>query len=179
MRKAVLGVTLLVAAPWATHAQVTTLPGVTVEAERVRGAKMRIFEQRRAMGIGRFIVEADLSKDQSRPLADVLRKMPGAMIARDKGTAYIVSSRGTATIDNQPAFQLPDQRRLRKGLCPISVIVDGVSVYRGTGEPPFDVNQVPTADVLAIEFYAGPSQVPAELTSSGAVACGLLVLWTK
>lgn len=140
---------------------------------------MRIFEQRRAMGIGRFIVEADLSKDQSRPLADVLRKMPGAMIARDKGTAYIVSSRGTATIDNQPAFQLPDQRRLRKGLCPISVIVDGVSVYRGTGEPPFDVNQVPTADVLAIEFYAGPSQVPAELTSSGAVACGLLVLWTK
>ncbi|MBL8958791.1 MAG: hypothetical protein JNJ98_02980 [Gemmatimonadetes bacterium] len=47
------------------------------------------------------------------------------------------------------------------------------------GEPLFDVNQVPTADVLAIEFYAGPSQVPAELTSSGAVACGLLVLWTK
>lgn len=59
MRMAVLGVTLLIAAPSALHAQVTTLPGVTVEAERVRGAKMRIFEQRRAMacyvdGVGRW-----------------------------------------------------------------------------------------------------------------------------
>lgn len=179
MRMAVLGVTLLIAAPWALHAQVTTLPGVTVEAERVRGAKMRIFEQRRAMGIGRFLSEADLAKDQSRQLADVLRRLPGAMIARDKGAAYITSSRGTATIENRPAFQLPDRRRLRDGLCPIGVMLDGVSVYRGTGEPPFDVNQVPTSHLLAIEFYAGPAQVPAELNSTGGTGCGLLVLWTK
>jgi TonB-dependent Receptor Plug Domain len=178
MRVAVLSATLIVALPLAVRAQVRTLPEVTVEAERVRGAKLQIFEQRRVMGIGHFLTEADLSKHQNNQLADVLRRLPGAMIARDRGSAYITSSRGTPTIENQPAFQLPDKRVLRKGLCPIGVLLDGVPVYRGTGEPPFDVNQVPTRDLLAVEFYAGPAQVPAELNGTG-TACGLLVLWTK
>lgn len=168
--------------------QVQTVQGVQVVAEGgSRNAKLHAFERRKALGTGRFLMEADLVHDQSRPLADVVRRLPGALIARDKGAAYLASSRGTATLEAQPAMRLPDSRPLRRGLCPMSVLLDGVPVYRGVGpknasapdpEPPFDINQIATRDILAMEFYAGPAQVPAELNSTG-TGCGMLLIWTK
>ena len=60
-----------------------TVP-VTAEAELVRSAKLREFDRRRSNGIGRFLTEADLEKDQYRQLSDVLKKLPGITFARAK-----------------------------------------------------------------------------------------------
>jgi hypothetical protein len=177
-----------------------TVP-ITAEAELVRNAKLREFDRRRSNGVGRFLTEADLAKDQDRQLSDVLRKLPGIHMVRAKGTRgasasamYVASSRGSATFEHEsPTFGKN---------CPIAIWLDGVPVYRGldrgavsnpafpnkapskelvqsrVDEPPYDINSIMTNHVAAIEFYAGPATMPAELNSTQGT-CGALVIWTK
>lgn len=172
---------------------------VTAKTELVRSAKLREFDRRRSNGIGRFLDEVDLEKDQYRKLSDVLRKLPGITFARAKGMSgvsplaeFAVSSRGSSTIEHvSPIFGKN---------CPIAIWLDGVPVYRGLDrgpssssafpskaappqigridEPPFDINGIMTMHVAAIEFYAGPATMPAELNSTQGT-CGALVIWTK
>ena len=173
-----------------------TVP-VTASTELVRTAKLREFDRRRSNGIGRFLTEGDLEKDQYRKLSDVLRKLPGITFSRAKGTPgvsplaeFAVSSRGSATITNvSPIFGKN---------CPIAIWLDGVPVYRGldrnasrgafnggnppvpgqVGEPPFDINSIVTHHIAAIEFYAGPATMPPEFNATQGT-CGALVIWTK
>jgi TonB-dependent receptor-like protein len=168
---------------------------VTAEAELVRNAKLREFDRRRSNGIGHFITEAELEKDQSRKLSDVLQRLPGTMMVRPKkvggfssSAVFVVSSRGSATIEHvSPIFGRN---------CPVAVWLDGVPVYRGldrsaaspafggppppgqVSEPPFDINSIMTNHVAAIEFYSGPATMPAELNVTQGT-CGALVIWTK
>ena len=174
---------------------------VTAKTELVRSAKLREFDRRRINGIGRFLTEADLEKDQYRKLSDVLRKLPGITFARAKGMVgvsplaeFAVSSRGSATIEHvSPIFGKN---------CPIAIWLDGVPVYRGLDrgpsttsvlpnkaaprevsstridEMPFDINSIMTQHIAAIEFYAGPATMPPELNSTQGT-CGALVIWTK
>ena len=176
------------------------LPAVAVRdsAELRRSAKLREFDRRRSSGIGRFLTEADLAKDQDRQLSDALKKLPGLQMVRAKkaqgvspSAVFVVSSRGSATVGlESPVFGKN---------CPVAVWLDGVAVYRGfdralvinnpaTGtrslpsgplaEPPFDINSITTRHVAAIEFYSGPATIPAELNATQGT-CGALVIWTK
>ena len=174
-----------------------TVP-VTAEAELVRNAKLREFDRRRSKGIGRFMTEADLAKDQYRQLSDVLMKLPGLMMVRVKGVGgnggsalYVASTRGSATIEHvSPTFGRN---------CGVAIWLDGVPVYRGLdrmspspafggrgapppaaggGEPPFNINSIMTQHIAAIEFYAGPATMPPELNATQGT-CGALVIWTK
>ena len=167
---------------------------VTAEAELVRSAKLREFDRRRSMGIGRFLTEADLEKVQYRQLSDVLNRLPGTSMVRAKGKSavYVVSSRGSATIEHEsPIFGRN---------CPVAIWLDGVPVYRGldrgaasnpafgnrglpqppgrVDEPPFDINSIMTNQVVAVEFYSGPATMPPELNATQGT-CGALVIWTK
>ena len=196
---------LLVLATNAVRAQEKPQPlpvvPVTAKTELVRNAKLREFDRRRSNGIGRFLDEVDLEKDQYRKLSDVLRKLPGITFARAKGMAgvsplaeFAVSSRGSATIEHvSPIFGKN---------CPIAIWVDGVPVYRGldrgpsfnsafpnrtankeaqasrVDEMPFDINSIMTQHIAAIEFYAGPATMPPELNATQGT-CGALVIWTK
>jgi len=55
--------------------------------------------------------------------------------------------------------------------CPATWWVDGVQVHSFT-------ESTPIRDVYGLEFYRGPSEVPAEFTGSTA-GCGVIVVWTK
>jgi len=168
---------------------------VTASAELVRSAKLREFDRRRSNGIGHFLTEADLERDQYRLLGDVIKRLPGTLLVRVRARGMsssamaVVSSRGSATIENLSATFGRN--------CPIAVWLDGVPVYRGLdrvasrgafgggnpppgqiGEPPFDINSIMTSHVAAIEFYAGPATMPPELTATQGT-CGALVIWTK
>ena len=177
-----------------------TVP-ITASTELVRSAKLREFDRRRSNGIGHFLTEADLEKDQYRKLSDVLRKLPGITFSRAKGmigvsplAEFAVSSRGSATIEHvSPIFGKN---------CPIAIWLDGVPVYRGLDrgpssssafpnravnkeaqasridEMPFDINGIMTQHIAAIEFYAGPATMPPELNATQGT-CGALVIWTK
>ncbi|HZI27542.1 MAG TPA: TonB-dependent receptor plug domain-containing protein [Gemmatimonadaceae bacterium] len=172
---------------------------VTAEVELVRNAKLREFDRRRSMGHGRFLTEADLEKDQYRQLSDVLKKLPGMLMVRAKrasgvspSAVFVVNARGTATLNlESPIFGKN---------CPVGIWLDGVPMYRGLdrsvvktafgsgvssggggggmSEPPFDINSITTDQVAAIEFYAGPATMPAELNATQGT-CGALVIWTK
>ena len=84
-----------------------TVP-VTAEAELVRNAKLREFDRRRSSGIGRFLTEADLAKDQYKLLGDVIRRLPGTALVRVKGVRgvspsalFVVSSRGVGDFNTR------------------------------------------------------------------------------
>src|SRR5262245_10489662 len=90
------------------------LPAVAVKdsAEPVRSAKLREFDRRRSTGMGRFLTEADLAKDQDRQMSDALKKLPGLQMVRAKrmqgvspSAVFVVSSRGSSTVNlESPVF---------------------------------------------------------------------------
>jgi len=57
--------------------------------------------------------------------------------------------------------------------CTITALVDGVTRYKSFAELP-----VPK-EIAAIEFYAGPSEVPLQYKSITTAWCGLILIWTR
>jgi carboxypeptidase family protein len=183
------------------HAQPLPLVPVRGAAVAFGNSKLVQFEERRRFGIGHFLTPLDMEKEQERPLSDVIQRLPGLVIAHARGShacasgglcAFVVNARGQATLENAGAFGLN---------CPVAIWLDGIAVYRGNDkttqvgafgspagqrtsapgqvtEPPFDINQINTKSVSAIEFYAGPAQIPAEYNVTQGT-CGALVIWTK
>jgi hypothetical protein len=135
---------------------------------------LREFERRRAMGIGRFLSAADLEKDVNRRTGDIISRMPGAIVLRVNMVACVVSSRGLVSLGRIAPAQCGSRGT---GLCPVAVFLDGVPVQRGDG-PLFDVNSIHVGEIAALEFYAGPAQMPPELNATRAT-CGALVIWTR
>ena len=160
--------------------------------------KLAEFDDRRRGGIGHFLTPVDLEKEQEKRLSDVVQKLPGVLVVHQLGpgrtgasgsAAYVLSSRGANTIENGGVFGLN---------CPVAVWLDGIPVYRGNDktsvqktafgqvvsvpgqgqEPPFDINQLNTKTIAAIEFYAGPAQIPARFNVTQGT-CGALVIWTR
>ena len=146
--------------------------GVTATAPAVVSERMRGFEQRRTqhIGSGRFLTRADLEASSRSTLANVLRRFPGARIARG----------GAASEEYLTTGQSPGPHALSRppAPCYAQVFVNGVQVYAtGRGDPPnlreYDVN-----DIEAIEYYAQPSSTPPQFRTMNA-DCGTLVLWTR
>jgi hypothetical protein len=134
--------------------------------------KLAGFYQRKQIGIGRFLEAADMEKLLSRRLSDVLlTSVPGIRIMRSRrsgSAAYVFAT------------------RLGSGCYP-DVYLDGVVVFSsnnqvlgglGAEAGLFDVNSVDPGHVAGIEYYGGPSQLPAQYNRTGS-ACGALLIWTK
>lgn len=127
------------------------------------------FEQRRAMGLGRFITREELVREEGRSLDALLRaRVPGLRIW-DVGSARIAgSARGNISI-------LPRG----DGRCYVQVIVDNVVRYQTGGTlPPFDLRSLDPAMIAAIEYYT-PSSTPAEFNRGSTAACGTLLIWLQ
>ncbi|MEA3244517.1 MAG: carboxypeptidase-like regulatory domain-containing protein [Gemmatimonadota bacterium] len=149
------------------------LPPVTIigASGKPVPAKLAGFEFRRAGGIGRFLTEDDFGKIEGERTGNVLsRYLTGIKLERAGGSDYVATTR----MQSRRAFE---GTRLTR--CFAQVYVDGVAVYSGTdNEPLFDVNTIPAAQVAAVEFYAGPGQMPIAFNKTGS-ACGVLLIWTK
>jgi hypothetical protein len=57
--------------------------------------------------------------------------------------------------------------------CQLTTIVDGVTRYKDLSDAP-----VPK-EIAAIEFFAGPSEVPLQYKSISTAFCGLILIWTR
>ena len=168
----------------------TKLPEVEVRgsAALIRTGKLSEFDRRRASGFGHFITQAQLEKSEGRLTSDVLRTLPGLKLMRDprKPTQwYVGNSRGVQSF-----------LRNQDSICMAGIIVDGATVYDGSGDDveivniggrpverpvaaePFNVNSIPPGEIAGIEYYAGAATMPAELNSTRNT-CGLLVIWTR
>lgn len=156
----------------------TQLPTVVVtdSAPRYTSPGLRAFEERRAKGIGRFVSEAVMRKNDDKTLADLITTtLPGLQgVPGPGGSKYVVSSR-------RPC-QGPALRRCTTADCYVSVYIDGVRTYDASTMT--DRNQIPDfgrmnpRDYAGAEFYPGGASVPAQYNATNS-GCGVLLLWTR
>jgi len=146
------------------------LKAVEVEAEPARRLlpAMRAFEQRRAHGNGHYFNRQEIARIQPRVITDVLRRVPGVQIQPVNGAFgsndMVRMARTTGVMGGRP--------------CPVLFYVNGTP-FPVTGD--LSINQyVVPEDVIAIEVYAGMSQIPPEFQANLLNArCGVIAIWTR
>lgn len=147
---------------------------ITVSAVRRRIVLpgLEDFERRYHSGWGKFVLEEDLQTRSPRRLSDVL-EMAGTVVNGSVGF---------------------EKLRIRRTGCGPLVYLDDMLVTRcprGGGPPPppgegcdpaeeaFEVvNLIHPLDVVAVEVYRGPSEVPGQYLDSNA-RCGVILVWTR
>lgn len=113
------------------------------------------FLDRRKSAHGYFLTHAEIEKRHPFQFTDLIRSMPGFVIAGDGPNASILSIR----------------RRDMTSTCKPQIYVDGMPLYDDR-----DINFVIQLDeVMGIEAYAAPSDTPPQYTNG---ECGSIVVWT-
>lgn len=116
------------------------------------------FEQRRALGQGKFFTPAQLTEASGRPLSNLLKVDAGALIATGPSNeSYLASPAKSAAP------------------CYAAVVRDGLRLYPFEGASPPDLDRIFTDDLASVEIYS--AAVPAELRD--VASCGALVIWSK
>lgn len=177
MRRAMLGAlfaaAMPVAAPTVAHAQgrppradsAQKLPTTTVK-DAMDDLPAAFVRRSRLKGGGKFLTAKDVAAIAPANTAQLLARVSGGNI-RDigGGVMAIVGSRGSrqntmATVENE--------------LCMVALSVNEVRVVQG-----FEMSSIRPENIVALEFYRGPSSIPLELggTSSADAGCGLVALW--
>lgn len=155
------------------------LPPITVErtSERTVPYHLRDFERRRTSGVGHFLTADDLQTERSKPLGDVVVRLPGAHVVRSMASACLTTMRGAQSFQNGATGRCGG--RSVGGLnCPVAVFLDGFPVYTGHSEEIFNLNTLHADEVAGVEFYSGPSTLPREFSAPRGT-CGAVVIWTK
>lgn len=134
-----------------------TLDTMRVYAARDNRRWTQDFNNRKKLGMGRFIDEETLIKQDPVMVADALRMMPG-IVLKPGGYAPTVLMRSYDA-------DVP--------VCVPNIYVDGI--YRSALGGPIDTF-VSGREVLAIEIYRSPMLAPAQFMA--VTKCGIIVLWT-
>ena len=114
------------------------------------------FEERRKMGLGRYLDEAAIEKRDPMTVTDLLSSMPGVTIRSNS-----LSSRSTIMV------------RATGGYCYPAYFIDGVPVE--VGRSSID-NFLSAREVRAVELYRSRILTPAEFAFRE--SCGTIVIWT-
>ena len=171
---------------------------ITLEPVKVTATaydKMRLsFDENMRVGLGHFMTRDQIAKYDGMELATVLSTLPTTGVASARGRSWVTSRRrpaplcpplsnprGAECLRNH-GFYVPDTAEMQLGMpidCWALVFVDGV-LQNGPKQPtePFDLKRIPPERVDKIEFYAGPSETPAQYSRMGS-PCGVLVIWTR
>lgn len=117
------------------------------------------FAERRAAGQGTFLDWHVLRASEHRRVSDLLRTQRGVRLVVSGASRVIATT--------------------ARGRCPMAVWLDGTRIFvPGSGMPAPSIDDIPVAQLEAIEVYRGAAETPAELGGLGA-ACGTVVLWTR
>jgi len=160
---------------------VTTLDAVLVRGA-MRDASREDFNEHRRVGLGHFFTREDGAKFDMGHLADVLAQTPGARFnGGTGGEGWLTSSRGRMPTDS--SVSKSDRSKGASPACYAQVYLDNMLMYSskrtgGSPDPLFDVNSIPPSSVEAIEYYAGPSEIPAKYMRLNS-ECGVLVIHTR
>jgi hypothetical protein len=144
------------------------------------------FEERRKLGLGHFISEAELRRNDDRAFSDVLERIPGLrMVYYSRTTGVYIASNRDQKDARSPSFTPPARHINPDTLvaqgCWVTIYVDGSVRYDPTtaspGTFPPDVRQLNINQFGGIEYYEGSATIPAQF--SGQNTCGTLLLWTR
>ena len=160
------------------------IAGVNVTGKSTVGnPKLAEFERRRAAGFGHFLTQETLDSFPGRRLSSFMQTLPGLAIRY--GNTYTATwasgTRPSGSIIKRPSISPIDRARGAKpGVCYSAVYLDGIVVYGGKeGETLFDIDQLQSAEISGIEYYASGAQMPPELNGTTAGTCGVVVIWTR
>ncbi len=152
---------------------VQQLDTVLVQTRKPRGVGREAFEERRALGFGKFIDSTELRRSEGRRLHELLREKGSVVMQRSLGVYY-----GYHAVNPTKYVIGPDGKPQVR--CYMTIIQDGVTLYRaGSDMPPVDLSRdIQVANLDAIEVYRSTGQIPVEFAGRGA-DCGVIVLWTR
>jgi hypothetical protein len=178
-----------------TVSRITALDSVAVKASAYspNDEAMRLFEENRKLGLGKFFTRADLEKARDRPMVDILGGLPGTKPRATGSLGYILSSRGLKSINECSPILQDDPEGMAKSFVPARpggnskaarcteacfphVFLDGTDV--SPREVP-NINRFNPDQLEAIEYYAGGAQVPPEYNRLNRSYCGVIVLHTR
>jgi len=138
--------------------RINLLSTVTVYGKR-RGRLKGLagFLERKALGFGRFITQADIARQRPARFTDILQGIPEIKVIPTGDIHYtLLSSTGSVL----------------GGPCHPEVYIDGTRLVNVD-----DLDQfVEPADVAGVEIYNGISETPAEFQGKG--LCSTVVIWT-
>jgi hypothetical protein len=178
--------------------RVTTLDSVRVIGRNAPvDEALRLFEENRKIGLGKFLTRADLEKLKDRRMLNLFAQMPG--IKADGGSGgqgWLLSTRANRSIDpggaatctpptkqdhaesvyRAPARGAQPQLPPCTNYCYPRVFLDGVDISQG--EIP-NINRFAPGDFEAIEYYSGAAQIPPEYNRLNKAYCGLVVLHSR
>ncbi len=153
---------------------------VVTGAETSVSPGMRAFEERRAVGLGRFLTSADLRKREHSAMSDVLRMTAGLKLVRrplDCGGGYALATGRGGEFRHQPWMACQNGVPFPTA-CYLSVYLDGIRIWApGSSEPP-NMDDLQVVAMQAIELYRGPSELPTQYQTTGS-ACGAILLWSR
>lgn len=113
------------------------------------------FNRRRDFGLGRFITRGQIDARNAIRTSDLLRTIPGVMIAQGPRGAMI---------------------RIRASRCDPLIWLDGTPALAGF----IDIDAFGPQTLDGIEIYGGVSDVPVELRGPrGEERCGVIALWSR
>ncbi|MCC6242526.1 MAG: carboxypeptidase regulatory-like domain-containing protein [Gemmatimonadaceae bacterium] len=159
-----------------------TLERVDVRAAPSSGNHPRIaeFDERRKMGLGKFMTQDEFDKEAGRKLVDILTgKFAGLGSATYGSRRALISNRGLASASMLPKGDATDKLLGAKVRCYVQVIVDGILRYGSRkDEPLLDIDTIDPNSIAAAEYYT-VSQLPSQFKMGGGAPCGTLVLWQR
>jgi hypothetical protein len=149
----------------------------TSRVVKYRSPQLRAFEERRLRGVGQYIAEDVMRKNDALSVATLLAaRLPGASIVGYKSQSFIQSNRAAGIA--QPFRALQNDRHSPVG-CWLAVYVDGLALFSGPpGDAP-DLSRMFVDDFAGAEFYPGGASVPAQFNMIRTANCGVILLWTR
>ena len=151
--------------------QPIALEGMSVEVEGRPLPLERVgFLRRRESSSGYFIGPDQVKARHPLRASDLLRSVPGVQY---------VAANGLAGFSGYPLMTWTERNRFDPRPCFPRVYLDGVVVEAGGASsiPQEGFDQiVPVHDVVAMEVYRSPAELPAQF--AGLTACGVILVWT-
>src|SRR5438105_9626891 len=126
---------------------------VTAPATPAISYRLVDFERRRKSGRGHYLTEEDIERSGAMNLQDAVRPVRG-VTEECLGTMRCVLHMSRAPAHCQPDYVVDE--RVNNDFGPYT----------------------PVRDIVAIEVYTGPSDVPGEFAGRSA-GCGVIVIWTR
>jgi hypothetical protein len=164
-----------------TLAPARVLDSVVVTAKR---SAIPGYDTRRMHRQGHAITREELARQEHRRMSEILSLVPGLrVLGAGSGAAWASMGRGSNSLRTDRSPDRISALRGARPACYSDVYMDGALIYGGASgsalPPPLvDLNTYLASTLEAIEYFAGPAQVPPEFNKTGS-SCGVLLLWSR
>jgi Carboxypeptidase regulatory-like domain len=149
----------------------TVLATMNVRGERRLGSDQTEFLQRKRVGFGRYLDQAEISRRFDTPAA--LQRIPGLRVLRSFGGINVMNQRTGC----EPLIVIdgvPNSMRNSSSTIPLP----GAAAAPTPSMPEMRIETLSVRDVFAIEYYPGLSGMPMKYATGDAPRCGMLLIWT-